>query len=234
MRFTKEEIAYGILMGDGYLSPLPNKNRNSRLEHIQCIQHKEYSEWLHTIVSKLWKTKQFKRTVGCGFNDKRFEQVGFRTTVYPYFTHLRRNVFYKSGKKKIDQRILSKLTPLSLAIWYMDDGSFRFSRSDRKNGKKGDRKILLYTGGFTLKEQNLIQNYFERKWDISWHIFKLRNQFALYCGVKEGLKFIQLIKPFIPPSMYYKIDLKYQMLSKSPLSAEILKVYPEYKLECKI
>jgi len=228
--FGKKELAYAMLMGDGYLSPLTHGAKNSRLIFAQSINHVGYVDWLYEIASCFWKVKKFKRIVGCGFNDKKFVQYGFRTLTYPLFTHLRKNIFYKEGKKKINQRILSQLTPFALAVWYMDDGSLRFQESKRKEGKKGDRKLVLYTGGYSVKENKLIIDWFQKKHKIQWNLSSIRNQPLLYCGMREGLKFIELIKPYIHPTMKYKIDLKYQMLNKSPLKAEILRIFPEYKI----
>ena len=230
--YTKEELIYGLLMGDGYLSPVKN-SQNSRFFFAQSLKHREYVDFVRSLVEKFWKTKTFVRRVRCGFNSKTYIQYGFRTKVHPFFTHLRKKVFYPYGRKRINQRILSKITPLGLALWYMDDGTLRYQKSRRgqKRTLKGDRKFLLCTGGYTLKENRLIQDWFQKKWGIRWKIRYFRyHQPYLIAGVKEGLKFIKLIKPFIIPSMYYKIDLKYQMLNKSPLKAEILRVYPEYKI----
>jgi len=222
-RLSKEELAYSLLLGDGYLSPLTNGSKNSRLYFVQSIKHKDYVDWIAELCSRFWKVKRFKREVGCGFNNKRFIQYGFRTSVYPFFTHLRKKVFYPENRKRINQRILSKLTPFSLAVWFMDDGSLR--------KQKGSRRFILCTGGYTIKENYLIKDFFLRKFGIKWRIsFMRKTQPFLHCGVREGLKFVKLIKPFIVPSMRYKINLNYQMLNKSSLKAEILQVYPEYKI----
>jgi len=167
------------------------------------------------LFSKYWKIKKYKRLVNCGRNNKQYLQYGFRTKAYPYFTHLRKKVFYPYGRKRITQKILSKITPRGLAIWWMDDGSLSSQHS-----------FILCTDSYTLKEVKIIQDWFLKKWNIKWNITK---NGRLQCNVGQGLKLIELIKPYIIPSMYYKIFLKYRNLNCSSYKAEVLRIFSEYK-----
>ena len=45
-------------------------------------------------------------------------------TPLPELAELQRAVYLGDGKKFLSEEYLKALTPLALAIWYMDDGSF--------------------------------------------------------------------------------------------------------------
>ena len=45
-------------------------------------------------------------------------------TPLPELVELQRAVYLGDGKKFLSEEYLKALTPLALAIWYMDDGSF--------------------------------------------------------------------------------------------------------------
>lgn len=218
---TIKELAYATLLGDGYITPGKYKRKNGTISDCnswfvfaQSNKHREYVDWMVKLFSRFWKIKIFKRQVGCGYNDKKYIQYGFRTNADPYFTHLRKKVFYPNNNKRITQKILSQITPFGLAIWWMDDGNLSSQHS-----------FVLCTDAYTIKEVEIISNWFHRKWNIKWNITKNNR---LQCSVKEGLKLIRLIGQYIIPSMYYKIHLKYSNLNCTRYKAEILEL-PEYK-----
>jgi LAGLIDADG DNA endonuclease family len=61
------------------------------------------------------------------------------------------------------------LTPLSLAYWMCDDGSF-----DKEN-----RAVRLCTHSFSLEEVNLLINVLETKWNLKCTINKGSGQFII-------------------------------------------------------
>lgn len=145
-------------------------------------------------------------------------QYGFQIT-NKYFNHLQK-IFYPEGKKRVTQKILSALSPLSLALWYMDDGSLTVAKNclNKKNKQVyGGRWLTLSTHSFTEKEHKMMQKYFIDKWNIKWHIYKDNYGYYLKCNIGEGMKFFEIIYPYIVPCMFYKIDTKYNANnSRSP------------------
>src|SRR5262249_22293320 len=75
-----------------------------------------------------WKASLFENLVVCRSTNTK-NAVFFDVTPLPELAELRRAV-YIGGKKVLSDEYLKALTPLSLAIWYMDDGTF----SERAKG----------------------------------------------------------------------------------------------------
>ena len=75
------------------------------------------------------------------------------------------------------------------------------------------RKIMSISEGDPVeivKENNqIIIDYFKEVWNISFYQFKEgKDTYSLCCGTQEGIKFIEIVKPYIEscPSMIYKIQ----------------------------
>ena len=108
-------------------------------------------------------------------------------------------MFYKLTDNKyikiIPLNIEEYLTPLALAIWFIDDGSLF---------NKGAKLAINY---FTFEEVNFLCKVLKRKYNIiatpnkygkdKGHIIYIHN---------NSLKlFINIIKPYFLPSLYYKL-----------------------------
>ena len=94
---------------------------------------------------------------------------------------------------------------MSLAIWWMDDGSICLSKRNRY-GK-------LATECFNYEEHILMKKYFKEKWNINVQIKSEKNKYYfLRFNVTELKKLISIIYKYVceVPSMIYKIDLQYQ------------------------
>lgn len=230
--FSKKEILYGSLMGDGYL--FGNDRYTKRFGFFQQEKNKQYVEFLATILGEHYKNinilykkpKERWNTKG---------QHGFQITD-KYFNHLYKT-FYPKKRKRVTQKILRVLTPLSLAIWHMDDGSLIIPKRKyvNKNSEtvyhNGGRWIILSTHSFTLKEHKMIQKYFKDFWDIECKIGRGKGGFFIKLYANDAIKFIEIIYPYIQPCMFYKIDMGYSKKnSRSPHKArhdKIVKIWSE-------
>ena len=142
------DIITGSLLGDGCISK--KYHINCRLSKMQCLKHKEYLIWhlnqLAPYSTKLYENhtdriiiNHNKRMINYKTNIKKLKGYSLGTISHPVFTDLREK-WYPENKKIVPKDI--SLTPLSIAIWYCDDGSndYRF------------RKASIFTNGFTFDE----------------------------------------------------------------------------------
>ena len=201
-KITKESrnLLIGMLLGDGTIS----NNYVFKIAH--CEEQKDYLEW---------KIEQLKnagiRNSGIKYYIK---TKGFKTGVLVYYTQLNiipfikvlRRVFYKKKKIIGNRKLLNRLSAKELAIWYMDDGHINI-RKDK--GRPCGFYIKISTCE-PKEEIQIIIDYFKEQWNINFYMFKegrKDNSYSLCCGTKEGIKFIQLIKPYVSqvPSMVHKI-----------------------------
>lgn len=201
-KFNKESrnLLIGLLIGDGTIS------NNNVFKIAHCEAQKDYLEW---------KINQLK---SCGIRNNGIKSYiktkGFNIGVPVYYTQLNtipfikvlRRVFYK-GKKIIGNRkLLNRLSAKEIAIWYMDDGHINI-RKDK--GRPCGFYIKISTCEPKQEVQTII-DYFKEQWNINFYMYhegKKENSYSLCCGTKEGLKFIDIIKPYVlqVPSMIHKI-----------------------------
>lgn len=203
-KFNKESrnLIIGMLLGDGTIS----NNYVFKLSH--GYKQKEYLEWKINLLNEYGiKNNGLKEYVStCGYNLGSIVYYS-QMSVIPFIKVLRR-VIYKPIKNYANRKILNRLNSLGLAIWYMDDGHINIRKTDDKiHGFYIKIATCLY------KEQNqVIIDYFKEVWNISFYQFKEgksgKNTYSLCCGTQEGIKFIELIKPYVEscPSMLYKIQ----------------------------
>lgn len=90
----------------------------------------------------------------------------------------------------------------------MDDGHINIRKS--KEGKIHGFYIKIATC-LPKSEVQIIIDYFKEVWDVQFYMFhegRKDDSFSLCCGTKEGLKFIDIVKPYVlqVPSMVHKIQ----------------------------
>lgn len=182
----QKELILGCLLGDGYIRKINNR-QNAFLEINHSIKAKDYVDWKYEILKNLVLSKPKIR-----FQNKNFPKQAYRffTRQHPFFTELWKKFYFKKGK------IIPKdfkITPFILAIWYMDDGS-----------KTNKNDVYLNCQQFDLKSQKRLLHQL-RLFKIKARINKDKKYFRIRIK-KESLKdFFQLIKPYIHPSMKYKL-----------------------------
>lgn len=192
MKITKKSrtLALGMAIGDGTI------NKNGYLAIRHSIKQKEYLEWKR----KLLKINGFNCTEVYYCNNNGYCAYEFRTFNNKSFLSIRK-LLYKNSKKSISLKALNRLTGLELAIWYMDDGSIT---TDSR------RSVLTISTCVTKEENQVIIDYLNNKWDISFGQRKMKNSYALICGTKEARKFIKIVEPFLNQieCMEYKLNVK--------------------------
>jgi hypothetical protein len=201
-KFNKEsrKLLIALLLGDGTIS----NNNVFKLSH--SARQRDYLEWkiqqLNNNGIRHSELKSYFCT--CGYN-KGKEVDYVQLNILPFIKLLRR-VVYKEGKKTFSRKLLNRLDARGIAIWYMDDGHINI-RKDK--GRPCGFYIKLSTCEPKEEVQIMIE-YFKEIWGIKFYMFhegKKEDSYSLCCGTKEGLKFIEIIKPYVEqvPSLLYKI-----------------------------
>jgi len=193
----QKAVIIGSLLGDGTMRIGKGaKNANLKTEH--GLEQKKYVEWKYRILRPFVFTKpkmsyRYKENGG-----KYPKSWWFRTIRHPILTEIYRHFYlgegYRNGRKIISLNIKNDFTPLALAVWIMDDGSY----------SKGIINISTYS--FSLQEIYYLQGCFKKKFEIEATFYKDRDKgYRMYCRKKETNKLISIIYPYIIPSMMYKI-----------------------------
>lgn len=187
---TQKEILFGGLLGDFCIV---KHVKNYRGAVVHSIKQENYAKFLH---SKLKSIVGQLRCIKVKANNKIYDECQF--TLRP---NLQLESFYNNfyndfnGKKDVPYD-LSLLTPLAIAIWFMDDGFLI------NNGHS--QTLGFSTCSFSLEGLVRLQNYLKTKYDIDTII---RKNFYLIVRQKDAQKLASLIQPYIIEEMYYKLGI---------------------------
>lgn len=203
------EVILGSLLGDGSIS-LSKGYANARFAFRHSQKQLEYFNSKVSLLREISSEKNIWRQV-TGTNE--YSPIGsikfrFQSLALPQLTSIYKLVT-RRGKKVIRRKWLNLLSPLSLAIWWMDDGSVV------SNGRKG----VFCTDSFSYKEIEVLQRYLKTVWGIETHLgetsasnSRKRRYFRLYIQSSEELKkFFRIILPHIQvKEMLYKVLVLYK------------------------
>ena len=200
-KFNKESrnLLISMLLGDGTIS----NNYVFKLSH--GYKQKEYLEWKINLLNEYGiknnGLKEYVSTKGYNTGDIVYYS---QLSVIPFIKLLRR-IIYKPKKNYSNRKILNRLNALGIAIWYMDDGHINI----RKTNDKIHGFYIKIATCLSKENNQIIIDYFKEVWNISFYQFKEgKDTYSLCCGTQEGIKFIEIVKPYIEscPSMIYKIQ----------------------------
>lgn len=114
----QKDVLVGTLLGDGNLS---YRGRNCRLHIKHSLNQLVLVDYKRKVFDDITSMRVRKFTQAVGEKDYNFAE--FVTLTHPEFTKYH-SLFYSGGKKSIPDNIDKLLkTPLSLAVWFMDDGA---------------------------------------------------------------------------------------------------------------
>ncbi len=189
----QREIIVGTLLGDAHLET-QNGGRTYRLKVEHSAKQKDYIEWLFSELKPLSAQSQLTRKTrpnGREFYEFRTRSLG----ALRFYAHQ----FY-DGRKKIVPKMIHKLlkSPLSLAVWFADDGS-------RKSLKH--KTYILHTLAFSKRDLKLLQDALEQNFGIKSRIHKNRTSFRIYIPSSSALRFTNLVEPYLKhiKSMQHKL-----------------------------
>ncbi len=181
----QKSFIIGTLLGDGYIRRIKGR-KDAFLEVNHSITQKEYVEWKYKILKNLTRSGPKSRNG----NGKRIA-YRFFTKQHSEFTKIM-NLFYKDKKKCIPNL---KLDPLTLAVWYMDDGS----RCSKEN-------VYLNTQQFSKDDQNKLLESL-KEIGLEGTLNKDKEYYRIRFKTSSISKLFHIIKEYIIPSMKYKIGL---------------------------
>ncbi len=209
----------GSMLGDGCVVKNFTNNgvchfakSQSKYDHVG-IDKMQFMEWHKLNFDDFNSTihENYVKATGivlqiCG--DKMFENYSFSTKSIKFWEKMEskwyvpRTDHHRFKRRKIVPNDL-KLTPLTLCVWHMDDGS--------SNPK--DANIELSTHSFSPEEVDFLIERLEQDLGIKGSrkiggkYEKDKDQFKIYIGRKYYFEFIEMIKPHVAWDCFqYKLD----------------------------
>ncbi|MGZ8764068.1 MAG: recombinase RecA [Acidimicrobiia bacterium] len=195
------QVVLGGLMGDGALSPT-RSGHGARYRFGHAEQQADYADWKASLFANVGGSRS-TNTRGAVFHD------------LPPMAELAslRDAVYVEGKKVFSDDYLKQLTPLSLALWYMDDGGFTLrAKGLQERTREGSGRSEICVEAMEPTTRVRLADYLADTWGINATLARRgsREISFLVFPKDETVKLHALIAPFVHPSMEYKLLPKYR------------------------
>ena len=193
------QVVLGGLMGDGALSPTAS-GHGARFRFGHGSKQTEYCDWKASLFANIGVSRSTNGT-GAVFCD---------VQPLPELADLRRAV-YVEGKKVFGHDYLKQLTPLALAIWYMDDGSFSLrAKGVQERTREGSGRSEICVQAMEPTTRVRLHAHLSDTWGIHPKLVERGGMAYLVFPKDETAKLHALIAPFVHPSMEYKLLPRYR------------------------
>jgi hypothetical protein len=189
----QREILIGAILGDGYLQKTGKRNARLKLEHSE--KQKDYIFWKYEELKNLMqdRPKRIER-----FNPrwgKTYVYYRCQTHSMPLLGRYKRYFYDEGGKKRVPENIEKLLrSPLSLAVWYMDDGHY-YAR---------DGVGYIYLPKYSPEDLERLLGALKNNFGLEPKLIKKKGYPVLYFPREEFEKLMAIIKPHVPDFMKYK------------------------------
>ena len=191
MSHRQRQILDGLMLGDGHLE----RQRGAlvarlKIEHsiVQAAyvdwKFNEWRDWVRTPP----RARPRRNRMGTESTN-----IGFATLSHPQLEEFRSR-FYRHGRKTVPMDL--ELTPLSLAVWFMDDGSRKSSQC---------RGLLLNTQSFNCHEVEFLRQTLRRDVDLETTVREQSDGLQIYLPASSVGRFIEYAGGQILPCMRYKL-----------------------------
>jgi len=192
------QLILGSLMGDGNLSPNRRGRSGTRFRMGHGARQVAYLDWKASLLGNI----PYARTV----NAKGAVFADF--TPLPELGELHEAVYFGDGKKHLTWDYLKSLTPLALAVWYMDDGCFTLrSKGLQERTAGGTGRIEICVEAMSPGSRDRLVGYLRDTYglDVKLQCRGAVKQSVLRFSNSASEKFQKLVAPYVHPSMEYKL-----------------------------
>lgn len=190
--FIQKQFIVGHLLGDGCLYR-DGKNSLYKISISQKKAHEQYFHWKIAMLDPFvntWRENKDKRKNSVMLNATSICHSDLKFFAESFYT--------KDRVKVIPKNLDMFLTPLSLAVWIMDDGNLNSGVNMR-----------IATMSFSYEEHLLLQNYlkgvFGLKSKIMGFKYKGKEYNQLTLNKVNTQKLSDIIRPYVVDCMKYKL-----------------------------
>lgn len=187
---TQRETLVGLLLGDAHLET-QNRGRTYRLKLEYSAKQREYISHLYELFRE-WTLSPPQEK-----HDRTHHNIWFQTvshSTFRFFAHQ----FYDGRRKCVPKLIHRFLTPRGIAYWYMDNGSIKSRES------KG---AIFNTQGFARNDVKQLMNVLRDRFNLEVSERRQREGWQIYISGRSYQRFLDLLTPYLIPSMLYKIPV---------------------------
>ena len=190
---TQLAVVYGSIMGDAYLQ---SNGTNARLRFEHSLSQEQYILWKFNFLKNIFTDSAIVKINRIHPITKReYKYVRCKSKTLPELKKIK-DIFYPEGKKIVPINLKKYLMePISLAVWFMDDGYYYLR----------DKCGYLYFGNVTKEEAEVCNNTLQQNFDLKTKVLAKKKGYALYFPRIEMLKLKEVINPFVISLFRYKL-----------------------------
>jgi hypothetical protein len=192
MSDRQKQTLEGMLLGDAHLERQRGA-LTARLKIEHSLAQSTYVEWKFR-EWRDWVRTPPKARVRRNRLGTTSMNIGFTTLSHIEFEQFRVK-FYRDRRKVVPEEL--ELTPLSMAVWFMDDGSRKSSQC---------RGLYLNTQSFTRTEVDLLQHVILRDVGVKTTVRQQRDGLQIYVPAPSASDFRAFITKYLLPCMKYKLS----------------------------
>jgi hypothetical protein len=210
LTMQQKELLVGNLLGDGRTV---NKGSHAHFTFTQEIKKAGYVRWLANRYRPFVTPKKCVVASRCTMLQGKpyyFKTINFVTYTHPAIDAIH-NKFYPTSKKIVPIDIIEQFfSPLSLAVWFADDGS-------TCEKEKHCINTMFATDCFSLDENLWLRDFLQRKFNISCTINQHDGNHRLRVAAESREIFYNLISPVLltVPCLIYKLPKQFRHLESS-------------------
>jgi recombination protein RecA len=191
------QVVFGSVLGDGNLSPTRN-GVGTRLRLGHGPKQIDYLDWKASLFANIGQSRSV-RSDG---------SVRVDMTPLPELAELRESVYFGDGKKHLSEEFVKALTPLALAVWYMDDGCFTVrSKGVQERTEGGSGRIDICVDAMSPGTRVRLVDFLRdaHGLDVKLITRGTRQQQVIQFTTAASAQFQEIVAPYVHPSMDYKL-----------------------------
>ena len=212
----QEQVLYGSILGDGNIH-LGHKMREgdvARYKESHCLKQKNYLEWKRQILGDYITECGVQKDNGKLWKDgRRIYGVCMKSHFHRNFRKVYDWFYDENGKKHLPDNFEEKITPLALAVWYMDDGTIHDG-------------LPSIASCFEKKDIEKICEVLMTEFDIPSYATKKEGDSVAIIHFNKDC-FFEIVGDYIIESMAYKVTLP-ERFSIKCIGKPHLKEYYDY------
>jgi recombination protein RecA len=222
------QVVLGSLMGDGNLSPNRRDRSGVRFRLGHGAKQADYLQWKVDLLGNIGCSKTVGRS-GAVFAD---------FTPLPELDELRRAVYLGDGKKHLSWDYLKALSPLALAVWYMDDGCFTLrSKGLQQRTQGGSGRVEICVEAMAEGTRARLVEYLRDTYGLDVKLLSsgVRGRAVLQFTTAASARFQEIIAPYVPDTMQWKllprfrgqciVEPQFVPAERHPVPARVLDVH---------
>jgi recombination protein RecA len=194
----QRQVVYGSLMGDGNLSPNRRDRTGVRFRLGHGAKQAGYLDWKVSLLGN----------IGCARSTNAKGAVFADFTPLPELHEVQEVMYFGDGKKHLTWEFLKQLTPLALAVWYMDDGGFTVRSKGVQARTAGDTgRIEICVEAMSPGSRERLVDYLRDTYglDVKLTARGKAAKATLTFSTAASSRFQEIVAPYVHESMDYKL-----------------------------